>query len=474
MDSRHEPPRPSTTVRLLALAFATIAALFGSAFAVAVHAARNIQDRIDLVIQNQLESVSLVAQMARDLDEERRLLDVHILEVQGPTMASTERRIADKESDFAAAAGRYEPLVTLPGEREVWTKLTGQIAALHRPIAEVLALSRANADADARRGLAAIDRRFAAIHAEVGELIRINHDGAATVAAEMTDLQLRLRWLLGLVSAGGIIAALTVGVVVTRIVASRERRLALFAATLELRNRELDAFAGRVAHDLRGPLSTVNVAAAALEQAPVGKARQWEIMHRSIASMSAVIDDLLALSRLDAHPTGVISDPRAATQLALDQLAERIEREGASVSVSVEPGAVACLTEGLLCESVWNLVDNALKYRDPGSSARIEITGRAVASRYELRVADHGIGLSPEEARRAFDPRYRAMRSRDAPGMGIGLSVVKRAIEAVGGRVRIESQPGHGATFVLDLRMAALDPEPAQRSASAHLSDTQH
>jgi signal transduction histidine kinase len=108
-------------------------------------------------------------------------------------------------------------------------------------------------------------------------------------------------------------------------------------------------------------------------------------------------------------------------------------------------------SEGLLRQVVWNLTDNAMKYRRGGVTLRIEISGRSLDHRYDLSVRDNGVGLSPDETARVFDPFYRGAGSKGEPGTGLGLSIVKRAVEASGGTVWVTSEPGNGSTFVARL-----------------------
>ena len=127
-----------------------------------------------------------------------------------------------------------------------------------------------------------------------------------------------------------------------------------------------------------------------------------------------------------------------------------IDAAAATLELEVEPARVCC-GEGLLTEALANLADNALKYRRPDAPPRITISGRGNGRRYELRVADNGIGMSPDERRQAFSPFYRALRDREVHGTGLGLSIVKRIAEANGGEVAVESTLGEGTTFVIRL-----------------------
>ena len=117
---------------------------------------------------------------------------------------------------------------------------------------------------------------------------------------------------------------------------------------------------------------------------------------------------------------------------------------------------------------LWNLADNAVKYRRDEVAPEIVMVGRIVGGRYELRVSDNGVGMAPDDARRLFEPFYRAVRTRDRPGTGLGMSIVKRIVEATGGSVSVDSQLGRGTTVVVALPLAgvAVAPAVAQGKAS--------
>jgi signal transduction histidine kinase len=102
---------------------------------------------------------------------------------------------------------------------------------------------------------------------------------------------------------------------------------------------------------------------------------------------------------------------------------------------------------------MWNLTENAVKYRREGVPPVVEVRGRRVGGRYELRVSDNGRGMDPKEARHAFEPFFRSEEVRDLPGTGLGLSIVQRVVEASGGRVSLQSTPGRGSTFIVNLEL---------------------
>jgi signal transduction histidine kinase len=104
---------------------------------------------------------------------------------------------------------------------------------------------------------------------------------------------------------------------------------------------------------------------------------------------------------------------------------------------------------------LWNLGENAVKYRRPEVQLLVQIRGRATPNAYELSVSDNGMGMSPSVARQAFQPFFRGKQTASTPGTGLGLSVVKRVIEASGGTVSIDSEPGRGTTFKIQLPLPA-------------------
>ena len=103
-----------------------------------------------------------------------------------------------------------------------------------------------------------------------------------------------------------------------------------------------------------------------------------------------------------------------------------------------------------------NLVRNAFSHTPAGTPVRVEVTASGGFGR--LRVVDEGPGLSPEQAALVFDRFYRGDAARTGQGTGLGLSIVRAIAEALGGRARVESAPGAGASFTVEL---PLDLEPA-------------
>jgi signal transduction histidine kinase len=102
-----------------------------------------------------------------------------------------------------------------------------------------------------------------------------------------------------------------------------------------------------------------------------------------------------------------------------------------------------------LAQAVANLVDNAIKYSEPGGAATLRV--RRAAGLAHVSVEDAGIGIDPADLEKIWQRLYRADKSRSRRGLGLGLSLVKAIVEAHGGSVQVTSQPARGSTFSLYL-----------------------
>jgi signal transduction histidine kinase len=251
-------------------------------------------------------------------------------------------------------------------------------------------------------------------------------------------------------------------------------------ALLERRADELEAFAGRVAHDVIGPLSAASLALDLLARgtaAPERAARALESGRAGIMRARLIADGLLAFARAGARPEpGVEADVAEVIAGAIKEIGfgqgER-EREITIVSEVDAPGMVAC-NPGVLASLVSNLLRNAVKYAGDVPSPRIVVRARSLedrqGGRVRIEVEDNGPGLPPELGEQAFEPYVRGPNSSQQ-GIGLGLATVKRIADAHGGRVGVQSAPGLGCTFSVELPAARTDvvaPGSARPLPQAH------
>ena len=370
-------------------------------------------------------------------------------------MEALESKIGKVDADYAAAGAAYKPLATVGDGATAWQSLQDNVAAIAQPVERALELSRRNRDEEARAVMMSIEDRFDAIARAAATLIQINRDEANRTVARVRSLQWRTTWFLIALTVSGTMAALFVAAWVTRALERRDEQLRLAALRLEEQNRELDAFSGRVAHDLRGPLTTVSMVVTRLTEKMPQEEGSLSILRRGVGRMEGLIKDLLALSQIDAQ----ISDARCETASVVAaveaDLRPTVERANGRLRVDVEAATLRC-KDRLMHQVLWNVGENAVKYRRADAPLEVSIQGRAVGPSYELRVSDNGPGMSPIDARRVFEPFFRAEETRSTtPGTGLGLSIVKRIVEASRGTVAVESQAGRGSTFVIRLPLDA-------------------
>jgi two-component system phosphate regulon sensor histidine kinase PhoR len=221
-------------------------------------------------------------------------------------------------------------------------------------------------------------------------------------------------------------------------------------------------FVANVSHELRTPLSLIKSAAETLidggRHDPAVTARFLDIIDKNANRLTLLIDDLLLLARLDSGRLELHLQPvplAPAIQDALDDAAliARSREVTLHQQVSGEPAAQA--DPDRLRQVLANLIDNAIKYGRAGGD--VTVTARAVDARHvEVSVHDDGPGIPPDAKARVFERFYRIdkARAREQGGTGLGLAIVKNVVEAHGGDVRVESEPGHGTTFCFTLRAA--------------------
>jgi two-component system phosphate regulon sensor histidine kinase PhoR len=232
------------------------------------------------------------------------------------------------------------------------------------------------------------------------------------------------------------------------------------------RLRRLEAvrqeFVANVSHELRTPLSLIKSAAETLldggKNDPAALTRFLEIIDKHANRLTLLIDDLLLLSTLDSGQVRLNLQPvlvREIVREVCEELGARAKAQAVTLENAVPPELVARADSERLHQVLTNLLDNAIKYgrRD----GLVRVTGTSVSGgRIEVAVADDGPGLPVEARARVFERFYRVDkgRSREQGGTGLGLAIVKHVVQAHGGEVRVESEPGKGATFFFTLPKA--------------------
>lgn len=253
---------------------------------------------------------------------------------------------------------------------------------------------------------------------------------------------------------------LCIGLLIVVLLAGlRSERRALQQANQRLlaRNQDLDAFAGRVAHDLRNALAPLGSLPAVLRSGPMDPARREELarmLQNSQRNCMRIIDALLALARTEQVAAG---DEHATIAKVLDdvlaELAPAVARLEVAVAVHVPERLEVRCAPGLLHIVLANVVGNAVKFLDGSPERRVEIAARTLAGEACIEVTDTGPGIPESEQARIFQAFYRG-DGATAQGTGIGLATVERIVHARGGHVSVESRPGRGTCMRIALPLA--------------------
>ncbi len=254
-----------------------------------------------------------------------------------------------------------------------------------------------------------------------------------------------------------------------------EEELLRIAAELAEKNKELEAIVYTVSHDLRSPLVNVQGFGKQLNRAcdiirtvvgaadeggmvPVAQLKQpldvaipqaLRFINAGVIKMETLLSGLLRYSRLGRvaltirplNMNGMLAEILAAMKFQLDEA-------GGEVRVNPLP---VCLGDNVQTSQVFgNLLDNALKYRDPARPLRVTVSGSVRDGHAIYEVADNGGGIAPEHQAKVFEIFHR-LNPDTTSGEGLGLTIAQRVLERQKGRIWVESQPGKGSTFFVSL-----------------------
>lgn len=251
------------------------------------------------------------------------------------------------------------------------------------------------------------------------------------------------------------------------------RQLSAALDDAEAANRAKTRFLAAASHDLRQPMHTLTLFGAALTMRTLDEASRQIAQHMSTAlqALGAQLDALLDVSKLDA---GVV--PVRPARILLPVFLQRIENdcrpgaEGRKLSLRVEcpPDATTETDELLLGRIVRNLIDNAIKYT-PRGGVQVSVRPGVAPVGWTLCIRDTGIGIPASEHTKVFEEFYQVGNpERDrSEGLGLGLSIVKRLTRLLQLELRMQSVPGEGTEFSLDLPAALhLLPTPERPAAA--------
>jgi signal transduction histidine kinase len=238
--------------------------------------------------------------------------------------------------------------------------------------------------------------------------------------------------------------------------AELEERIAARTAALDSKTRELEAFTYSVAHDLKAPLRGIDGYSRLLledhkDQLDDEGRSFLNTIQASADEMNQLIQDLLDYSRLERRelkPNRLELQPLVKS--VIDQKQHELVDREIVFRLKVDGGYVMADANGLT-QALKNYVDNAVKFTSNISDPVVEVGSRETPDGCLLWVRDNGIGFDMKYHDRIFNIFQRLNHSEEYPGTGIGLAIVRKAMERLGGRAWAESEPGRGATFYLEI-----------------------
>lgn len=221
---------------------------------------------------------------------------------------------------------------------------------------------------------------------------------------------------------------------------------------LLLVNKELDAFAARLSHDLRGPIHSMRgvLSALSMEGSASLPDDLLQMVYMGIGSGDValkMVRDLLDFARLGSRdmPMDMV-DLSALIEITLPALRAQMPSQGCDIVVGKMP--VVWGHEGLLQQAFLNLVGNGIKYSGNHPKPRVEVSCDLPSDGFHtIRISDNGVGFDPSQVSQLFKPFQRLHADTQFKGEGMGLANVKRIVERHGGKVFAEGCLGHGATF---------------------------
>jgi len=252
-----------------------------------------------------------------------------------------------------------------------------------------------------------------------------------------------------------------------------QRELEAARARAEEASSAKAAFLATMSHEIRTPMNGVSTMAEILDRTRLSSEQRemTRTIRESASALLTVINDILDYSKVEAGKLAierVVFDPLDLVEGVLDVLAPRAEEGGLALRLEIDgmPPARLLGDPGRLRQILVNLGGNAVKFTESGAvTFRLAVgAGEGGACRLVVDVSDTGIGMSPEQIDRLFEAFTQAETStaRRYGGTGLGLAITRRLVELMGGFIAVDSEPGRGSSFRVEVPLAIADPEPVR------------
>jgi signal transduction histidine kinase len=247
---------------------------------------------------------------------------------------------------------------------------------------------------------------------------------------------------------------------ILRLNAGLEQRIAERTRQLQEANEALETFGFSVSHDLREPLRTIQGYANALkEDYQEGRQDKFSVYITRIEAVTrrvdAMVSDLLEFARLSRTEIAIEAVPVVDAVREMQMMSQSEPGYGrARIDVDVPPDIFVKAHRQTFVQILTNLVSNAVKFVRPERVPEVRVRAVREGARVRISVEDNGVGIAAQAQGRIFNVFERLHSEEEFPGTGIGLAIVKKGLERMGGGVRVVSAPDAGSTFLVDLPAA--------------------
>lgn len=461
-----EVTKPTTSGTALAAALVAVVASFLATSYFVQRASSAVGDLSDSIVRNAAPSIEHLTSMRRSILESEVRLSLLIQASQAS--GDVERELDAALRQLQQATAEYFSIRPNPGEEG----LRGRVRAGLRDFQGLVALTRESIEAGAPQKASfqfadQVEPSGRRLLEDVTLAIELNAVRGRDLAAQIQRVRDRSLRLWNVLTVLCCILTAVVGWLLHRQLAGQRAVSQAYTAAVESRAEELEQFAGRVAHDIRGPLGTAKMAAQIAQRQPSaeGAAAAFQRILRSISRADAITTALLDFARSGAKPDpGARSEPK----LVITDLLAGLSDEAVAAGIELESGPippvyVACST-GVYLSLLGNLLRNALKYMGNSKVRRVTVRVTAAGEFVRTEIQDTGPGIPSEALPSLFQPYFRASK-RAAEGIGLGLSTVSKLVENHGGRVGVKSEVGVGSTFWFELPAAGRPTIPGDDEA---------
>jgi signal transduction histidine kinase len=362
-------------------------------------------------------------------------------------VASASQEIATIDHDIS----RYLKLAPLPGETALWSTLRDEVADSMQRVQRTLEAEHGGhvpTELERRALDDALDRALRSVLAALEFDVR----KAEVMAADVRNVRATTLRMIVALDGGATVIALF-GVLFARRAQRRHEQLQQVHASLLVdRVTELDRFSGRVAHDILSPLGAVAAGLGLLGRLCDAHARTYvDRSQRALQQVQQLVEGLLVFARSGARPdaSSRCSAEAILTSIAVD-CSEAAAQDNIELVVNVDAQVEVPCTPGVMASIINNLIRNAIKYMGARPVRRITVRAKPAGTMVRFEVEDTGPGIPTAAQRSIFEPFVRG-RHETVSGTGLGLATVKRLVESHGGSVGVDSTPGTGSTFWVNL-----------------------